>query len=93
MTTFCIVFYESYLSRQTVTKYDVANLLLQDVMVDRLIKRGNFDDKTEAIEKRCATFQVNIERGITRRPVFAGRHLIEWTTMVRMVNAIQKDCI
>jgi hypothetical protein len=28
-------------------------------MVDRLIKRGNFDDKTEAIEKRCATFQVN----------------------------------
>ena len=27
-------------------------------MVDRLIKRGNFDDKTEAIEKRCATFQV-----------------------------------
>jgi hypothetical protein len=35
-------------------------------MVDRLIKRGNFDDKTEAIEKRCATFQVNIKRGITR---------------------------
>ena len=25
MTTFCIVFYESYHSRQTVTKYDVAN--------------------------------------------------------------------
>jgi hypothetical protein len=50
-------------------------------MVDRLIKRGNFDDKTEAIEKRCATFQVNIERGITRRAVFAGRHLIEWKTM------------
>jgi hypothetical protein len=26
MTTFCIVFYESYHSRQTVTMYDVANL-------------------------------------------------------------------
>ncbi len=62
-------------------------------MVDRLIKRGNFDDKTEAIEKRCATFQVNIERGITQRTVFAGRHLMEWTTMVRMVNALQKTCI
>jgi hypothetical protein len=30
-------------------------------MVDRLINRGNFDDKAEAIEKRCATFQVDIE--------------------------------
>jgi hypothetical protein len=37
-------------------------------MVDRLIKRGNFDDKTEAIEKRCATFQVNNERGIIEGP-------------------------
>ncbi len=62
-------------------------------MVDRLIKRGNFDDKTEAIEKRCATFQVNIERGITRRPFLTGRRLIEWTTMARMVNAVQKACI
>merc|ERR1712126_465046 len=31
--------------------------LEQDIMVDRLINRNNFDDKREAIEKRCATFQ------------------------------------
>jgi len=31
--------------------------LEQDIMVDRLINRNNFDDKKEAIEKRCATFQ------------------------------------
>jgi len=31
--------------------------LEQDVMVDRLLKRGNFDDKKEAIEKRCQNFQ------------------------------------
>ena len=29
-------------------------------MVDRLTNRGNFDDVTEAIVKRCATFQVKI---------------------------------
>ena len=26
-------------------------------MVSRLLERGNFDDKEEAINKRCATFQ------------------------------------
>ena len=26
-------------------------------MIDRLLKRGNFDDTREAIEKRCASFQ------------------------------------
>jgi len=31
--------------------------LEQDVMIDRLLKRGNFDDNREAIIKRCATFQ------------------------------------
>merc|ERR1711973_444247 len=31
--------------------------LEQDIMVDRLINRNNFDDKKEAIGKRCATFQ------------------------------------
>merc|ERR1711970_513197 len=31
--------------------------LEQDVMVDRLLKRNNFDDKKEAIEKRCSSFQ------------------------------------
>merc|ERR1712215_455678 len=29
----------------------------QDVMFERLLARGNFDDTKEAIEKRCATFQ------------------------------------
>lgn len=31
--------------------------LAQDIMVSRLLERGNFDDKEEAINKRCATFQ------------------------------------
>merc|ERR1712024_122839 len=31
--------------------------LAQDVMVSRLLERGNFDDKEEAISRRCATFQ------------------------------------
>merc|ERR1712038_1082021 len=31
--------------------------LAQDVMVSRLLDRANFDDKEEAIKKRCATFQ------------------------------------
>ena len=26
-------------------------------MVSRLLERGNFDDKEDAINKRCATFQ------------------------------------
>merc|ERR1711992_334482 len=29
----------------------------EDVMVSRLLERGNFDDKEEAISRRCATFQ------------------------------------
>ena len=29
----------------------------QDVMIDRLTNRGNFDDIPEAIEKRCSNFQ------------------------------------
>jgi adenylate kinase family enzyme len=29
----------------------------QEVMVDRLLERGNFDDTKEAIEQRCANFQ------------------------------------
>lgn len=31
--------------------------LEQDVMIDRLMNRGNFDDRKEAIEKRCKNFQ------------------------------------
>jgi len=31
--------------------------LEQDVMIDRLLARGNFDDTKETIEKRCANFQ------------------------------------
>ena len=31
--------------------------LAQDVMVSRLLERGNFDDKEAAINKRCAIFQ------------------------------------
>ena len=30
---------------------------VQDIMVSRLLERGNFDDKEEAIKKRCETFQ------------------------------------
>jgi len=29
----------------------------QDIMVSRLLERGNFDDKEDAINKRCETFQ------------------------------------
>ena len=31
--------------------------LEQDLMISRLLERGNFDDKEDAINKRCATFQ------------------------------------
>ena len=31
--------------------------LEQDKMISRLLERGNFDDKEDAINKRCATFQ------------------------------------
>ena len=31
--------------------------LEQDIMVSRLLERGNFDDKEDSINKRCATFQ------------------------------------
>ena len=31
--------------------------LAQEIMVSRLLERGNFDDKEDAINKRCATFQ------------------------------------
>jgi len=46
--------FESYICSPTKVVY---LSLEQDVMVDRLLKRNNFDDKKEAIEKRCSTFQ------------------------------------
>ena len=33
------------------------NVLIKDIMVSRLLDRGNFDDKEDAIKKRCDTFQ------------------------------------
>lgn len=32
-------------------------ILIKDIMVSRLLERGNFDDKEDAIKKRCETFQ------------------------------------
>ena len=32
-------------------------ILIKDIMVSRLLERGNFDDKEDAIKKRCDTFQ------------------------------------
>jgi adenylate kinase len=46
--------FESYIGAPTKVVY---LSLEQDVMVDRLVNRGNFDDKREAIVKRCANFQ------------------------------------
>ena len=37
-------------------KYEL-KILIKDIMVSRLLDRGNFDDKEDAIKKRCDTFQ------------------------------------
>lgn len=46
--------FESYVTSPTKLIYLSAE---QDVMIGRLLERGNFDDTKEAIEKRCANFQ------------------------------------
>eukprot|EP00092_Neocalanus_flemingeri_P021719 GFUD01023561.1.p1 GENE.GFUD01023561.1~~GFUD01023561.1.p1 ORF type:complete len:200 (+),score=50.47 GFUD01023561.1:131-730(+) len=46
--------FESYVTSPTKVLYLSTE---QDVMIDRLLERGNFDDNKESIEKRCSTFQ------------------------------------
>jgi len=51
----------------------------EDIMVSRLLERGNFDDKEEAIKKRCETFQNEC------RPV-----LEKYADILVKINADQK---
>jgi len=48
---------EAFVSRIGAPKKAIYLSMEQDVMIDRLLSRGNFDDNKETIEKRCANFQ------------------------------------
>jgi len=48
---------DAFVSRIGSPKKAIYLSLEQDVMIDRLLNRGNFDDNRETIEKRCANFQ------------------------------------
>jgi adenylate kinase len=54
---------EAFVSRIGPPKKVIYLSLEQDVMIDRLLARGNFDDTKETIEKRCANFQ-NLTRPV-----------------------------
>ena len=53
-------------------------------MVSRLLERGNFDDKEDAIEKRCDTFQNEC------RPVL--EKFADKVMKVKQKRKIQSDC-